>query len=98
MPLDRDEREMLHKTVFSLMHDVKNSPKLTDKEKDYFVNELRYLEGEITKDDPSPKMIHNSIEDFEKSLPHLKDKFRVIRSNPSVREILKAIKKKRKLF
>ena len=98
MALDHDDKNKIHAIIFDLMREVNNAPKLTPKEKEYFANELRFLEQEIDKEKPQPQVLYASIEDFEKSLPWLKEKLAGISRHPYVRGLLKDIQPKRKRF
>jgi hypothetical protein len=96
--LDHTDRDNIHHVVFDLMREVNNMPKLTPKQKEMTVNQLRFLEQEICKEQSQPLVIYNSIEDFEKSFPWLKEKLAGIRQRPFVRALLKDIKPKKKRF
>lgn len=100
MALDREDRNKIHGIIFDLMREVSNAAKLTAKEKEKFINGLRFLEAEIAQEAPQPQVVYNSIEDFEKSLPWLKEKLAGISRHPYVRELLKDIKpnKKKRFF
>jgi uncharacterized protein YllA (UPF0747 family) len=100
MALEREDRDKIHRIIFDLMREITNAPKLIPKQKEMTINQLRFLEQEICQEQPQPQLVHNSIEDFEKSFPWLKEKLEGISRHPYVRELLKDIKpnKKKRFF
>jgi hypothetical protein len=96
MALDKREKSQIHSLVFSLMGEINKAGNIDAKDKEYFINQLRFVEQELYKEKPNPLMIKNSLDDFNKSLPWLKFKLQGLKGHPYVREILGTMKQKDK--
>ena len=92
--LSQEEKQTLHNTIFEIIRQVHKASRLSEKEKEHFSNEVRFLEEEMYKEEPNPMLVGNSLEDLKKSLPWLKDQVQALSANPRVRQLLKDQKKK----
>lgn len=94
----QSEQEQLHHYVFRIAQALRKSPKISEKDQEYFVSQLRFLEHEFDKPEPSPLFVRNTLKDCEESLAFAQEDIVQIKNLPMVKALIKHKTKKSSLI